>query len=121
MPVKTKCLFDPPEESDGRRLLVCHSLPKGKSEKDLQGEWQPEFGPSYGLLSDWKQGNITWEEYERRYKAGIRYLDAIVRWAREGTITLLCWEKESNPHCHRYILKGMIEEVLTGDDNAPHK
>ena len=30
--------------------------------------------------------------------------------ARSGTITLLCREREGDPHCHRHLLKAMVTE-----------
>ena len=114
MPVKTKCLFDPPVKSDGKRILITRSWPKGVKEEKLQAEWCSEFAPTWELLDDWKKGNVTWYEYGRRYESEIRYyswpdLHDLVDLADQETITLLCFEKESNPHCHRHILKAMID------------
>jgi len=73
-----------------------------------------ELAPSNELLKDWKEGSITWEEYEERYRSelsssslarnGIAWIG--LKDAQGETVRLLCWEKE--PPCHRFILKDMI-------------
>lgn len=76
---------------------------------------KPSFlGPSIELLKDWKDGKISWTEYERRYveemknPKAIEKIREIVRIAEAKPIRLMCYEK--NPPCHRFILKEIIED-----------
>ena len=84
-----------------------------------------ELGPSLELLKDYKgwsgKGNITWEEYEKRFVEEMKSpkskeaIDVLAERSLAGeTFTLLCYEKESNPHCHRHIVKRLIYEVERG-------
>ena len=103
MPVKTKCLFDPPEESDGTRILISRGMPKGISEEKLQAKWMKQLGPSDTLLRKWKEGKLRWGVYAAWYRGlmedGCRKeLYALTELAKLHPITLLCWEKETNPH-----------------------
>jgi len=71
------------------------------------------LAPSAELLNDWKKGLISWQEYEKRYlqemSAQQGKIRELAKRAESETITLLCFEPEDNPHCHRHLLKGLIE------------
>ncbi len=78
--------------------------------------FKPEFAPSAVLLSDWKAGLITWEQYEARYRAEMddpviqrRIMAYAKRMESEQVHRFLCHEKEYP--CHRFILKAIIEEA----------
>jgi len=113
--VKTKCLYDPVGESDGERLLVTCYWPRGASKKRLSAQWLKNLAPSKELVRDWKKKKqkISWEEYTRRYHEEMRSqseaIGELANRAIGGTITLLCYEREDNPCCHRHLLKQLIE------------
>jgi uncharacterized protein YeaO (DUF488 family) len=118
--VKTKSVKDTVEASDGKRILVMRRWPRPYSKVVLQvagdGQWQRELAPSIELLKDWNEHRITWDEYVARYAGEMQTQhEAIARLAEEatrGTITLLCKEEEGDPHCHRHLLKKMIEDAM---------
>ena len=112
--VKMKSVYDAAEESDGERILVTRYWPRGIAKARLNAaEWVREVAPSKGLLEDWKASRISWDEYTARYREEMLAQEAAVaalrRKARKGTITLLCYEREGDPHCHRYLLKELID------------
>lgn len=113
--IKTKCLWDKPETSDGYRVLITRFWPRGKK-KDFVDLWDPDLGPSKKLLLSYKSGEATWEQYDEVYrkerqlewgKNAIQRLKEIQ--SQERVITLLCFEKDNDPKCHRYILKEIME------------
>ena len=113
--VKTKSVYAPVEESDGQRILVSRYWPRGLSRERLSlTEHLKEVAPSVELLHDWKAGNISWAEYKKRYhQEMLQQQDKISKLAKRAsckTITLLCFEREDNPHCHRHLLKKLIEK-----------
>ena len=115
--IKTKSVYDAVEGTDGERIMVTRFWPRGRSKKDLQlTEWLRELGPSVKLLRDWKKGNISWQEYERQYfeemKTQKYKIIELANRASIKTITLLCFEKEDNPCCHRHLLKKFIKKQL---------
>jgi uncharacterized protein YeaO (DUF488 family) len=117
MIVKTKSVYDIVEESDGDRILVTRFWPRGRSRKVLLlTEWVQELGPSVKLLKDWKKGNISWDEYEKRYFEEMlsqeEKIKELANRANIKTVTLLCFEKEDDPCCHRHLLKRLIEKVV---------
>jgi len=113
--VKTKSVYDPVEESDGQRILVSRYWPRGHSRERLSlTEHLKDVAPSIELLRDWKAGNISWAEYEKRYHQEMAQqrekIKKLAKMATDKTITLLCFEREGDPHCHRHLLKSLIEE-----------
>ena len=115
--VKTKSVRDKPEKSDGERILVTRYWPRPFSKKQLKISCRlKNLAPGEELLKDWKGGIITWDEYKKRFLKEISQqletLECVTKKAVRETITLICIEREGNPHCHRPILKELIEREL---------
>jgi uncharacterized protein YeaO (DUF488 family) len=120
MPLKTRRWNDPAEADDGFRVLICRYRPRALPKKDeTWNVWYKELGPSKELHADFYGKNgppIGWDEYRRRYLDEIKdqqeALDALAELVAEGkTITLLCSSAcEDASHCHRTLLKELIEE-----------
>lgn len=114
--VKTKSVYDQAEESDGDRILVTRYWPRGISKARLSAEWVREVAPSKELLKDWKASRISWDEYTVRYREEMLAQEAAIaalrQKAQEGTSTLLCFEREGDPRCHRHLLKKLIEKEM---------
>lgn len=112
--VKTKSVYERVEGLDGDRILVTRYWPRGISKIRLSiTDWLRNLAPSKELLHDWKQQKISWEQYEVRYHAEMQgqkeTIRELAKRSKCGTITLLCLEREDNPHCHRHLLKRLIE------------
>ena len=113
--IKTKSINDPVEESDGTRILVTrYPVRFKKHEPPFVMEWVRDVSPSKDLLLDWKNKRISWEEYRQRYHEEMQNqqnkIQDLANRAKHSTITLLCFEKENDPHCHRHLLKKLIEQ-----------
>ena len=121
--IRTKSIRDPEKPSDGNRILVMRYWPRTHSKKQLcLSEWYPDLGPSKQLLKDWHTRRISWDQYTEQYLAEMQdqqgtILD-LAQAAKTGTITLLCIEPETNPHCHRHLLKSLIEKALHLDSTG---
>jgi uncharacterized protein YeaO (DUF488 family) len=119
MPIKTKRWNDPAEADDGFRLLICRYRPRGvRKEDETWHTWCPELGPSRELHGDYygKHGEpIGWDIYRRRYlaemKAQSELIEELALLHKEGKqITLLCSSAcVDSAHCHRTLLKELIE------------
>lgn len=118
--IKTKQIFQPKDISDGTRILITY----GVSDKLKEFPFDKHIGalaPSLDLLSaykGWKGKPISWDEYEKRFVEEMESSQsrgAMAELAKRSfhgeTITLLCYEKEQNPHCHRHIVKRLILEA----------
>jgi len=113
--IKTKSVYDLATKADGKRFLVTRRWPRGLSKRRLRiTDWVPELAPSNQLLRDWKNNRIGWHEYKLRYfkemKNKQQFMQKLINLAASCVITLLCFEKEDNPHCHRHLLKNLLEQ-----------
>lgn len=124
--IRTKSVWSPIEpEQDGLRVLATRFRGRGMptSRYDV---WLPALGPSEALLKD--RPAITWAAFAREYrselwaasvvdercrtirnhgqKSLLRLLKAL---GRRGTVTLLCHCDEDERHCHRHVLKQVID------------
>jgi uncharacterized protein YeaO (DUF488 family) len=112
-------------KGDGFRLLVCRYRPRAvRKEDETWDAWCPDLGPSKQLHADFYGKNgppPTWEEYRRRYleemqaPAPRELIDELADRVRQGkTVTLLCSSAcEDESHCHRSLLRQLIEERLS--------
>lgn len=80
-------------------------------------EYHPEFAPTDEILAGYKDGRITWPDYERMYRELLT-----ARRPTEGLspadldrICLLCTEK-SAPQCHRRLAAEYIAEQFSNID-----
>jgi uncharacterized protein YeaO (DUF488 family) len=127
MPIRHKQWNDPIDPEDGTRILICRYRPRGLPKaKETWTEWKKELAPSKQLHADFygKHGlPINWETYRTRYLQEMkeqqeRIAELAKRVAAGETITLLCSTACTDAsHCHRTLLKGLIEEVLEKGSN----
>jgi len=115
MMIKTaKTVYDKPESSDGKRILVMRLWPRGVA-RDKVDVWLKELGTEKELIKRWKSGKISWKEFERDYKRSLNgkeeLLKLIAAEAKKGTVTLLSVEKDES-HCHRSLLRLAIESHM---------
>ncbi|MBI5614241.1 DUF488 family protein [Candidatus Gottesmanbacteria bacterium] len=127
--LKTKSVNSPIQEGDGLRILATRFRGRGL-EKNRYDVWMASLGPSEKLLREFQKGKINWKEYARRYKDEIFTSEEIdsrnktiknhgqkftlrllQKLSGTGTITLLCHCDEKESHCHRHILKEIIENI----------
>ena len=108
-----KSVYSPPEKSDGRRILVMTLWPRGVS-KDKVDVWMKELGTPRDLIKRYKSGQTGWKEYAAAYRESLKGKEELLRSlaneSKEGTITLLCTEKDPGA-CHRSLLKEAIESL----------
>ncbi len=127
---KTKSVQSPTEKSDGLRILAARGrgrrLPANRFDV-----WMASLGPSERLRDAILAGRISWSEFSRRYlkellepggiddrnqriknqgqKFTLRLLQHL---AKKRTVTLLCHCAEDEPHCHRHLLKALLEKRI---------
>jgi len=106
-----KRVYDKPEPSDGKRVLVMRLWPRGVS-KEKVDVWMKELGTDRELIRKWKGGKISWAKFTEEYKKSLKGKESLLRSlaeeSKKGTVTLLC--TESDPaRCHRSLLKAAIE------------
>jgi uncharacterized protein YeaO (DUF488 family) len=126
--LRTKSVHSPIEtKADGLRILVARLRGHGLT-KDRYDVWMANLGPSEKLLRELQNGKESWTEFRRRYRDelfeggtidssnraiknhGQKFtLRLLQHLARSQTVTLLCHCAEDEAHCHRYVLKAILE------------
>ena len=112
--IKTKCIKDPIEPSDGIRISVMSShtidgiIPDTEITENMYDIHIPELAAPNKLLGDYYKRGISWSEYETRYLEPIRtpYIQSIIIniLSKYDIITFLCIESDDSM-CHRRLLK----------------
>ncbi len=122
MTIKTKRWDDAREDDDGFRLLVCRYRPRAlPKKKETWTLWRANLGPSkelHAAIYGKNEAPIAWDEFRARYveemkaeQEEIAFLAGLV--AGGKTLTLLCSSACTDAsHCHRSLLKELIEERL---------
>lgn len=128
--IKTKSVHSLIEPSDGLRILAARGRGRGLSAERFE-IWMANLGPSEELRDAILAGKISWTDYGRRYvkelleaggvdarneriknhgqKFTLRLLQHL---AKKQTITLLCHCAEEEQHCHRHLLKAVLEKKI---------
>lgn len=125
---KTKSVYSEIEPAvDGLRILASRGRGRGLS-SDRYDVWMASLGPSEQLRDELLSGAISWSVFSRRYVAELREggslddrntniknhgqkftLRLLQYLSRERPVTLLCLCAEEEPHCHRHLLKAVLE------------
>jgi uncharacterized protein YeaO (DUF488 family) len=107
-----KTVYDKPDSSDGKRILVMRIWPRGIS-KDKIDVWMRELGTDRDLIKKWKLGKISWAEFSKEYRKSLKgkedKLIELAKQSKKEDITLLCSDRDAR-HCHRTLLAKEIEK-----------
>ena len=128
--IKTKSVHTSIEPEDGLRILAARGRGRGVP-ADRFDVWMANLGPSEEQREAILEGRISWAEFSRRYakelleeggvdtrheriknhgqKFTLRLLQHL---ARKQTVTLLCHCAEAEQHCHRHLLKALLEKKI---------
>ena len=121
MPIKVKRVYDAVEkENDGTRILIMRLWPRGIGrEKNKIDEWKKVLSPCRDTLNSWNNSKKTeqdWKLYLSKFQPQMKGKEESheiqklhVRSGNGEVITLLCGYKHET-HCHRYVIKSMIDE-----------
>jgi uncharacterized protein YeaO (DUF488 family) len=113
--VRTKRVYDPAAREDGTRILVMRYWPRGVRREAID-EWYGELGTPPELIAAWKAGQIDWNTFERAYREQLAeqrlLLESLGQRAARETLTLLCGCADE-PHCHRTVLKRLLEQIAS--------
>ena len=94
MAVRIKRAYEPPERTDGYRVLIDRIWPRGVSKEEARlDEWARELAPSTELRRWFGHEPAKFDEFRRRYRAELagheQKLRELRRRARGGTLTLV--------------------------------
>lgn len=128
--LKTKSVHSPVEPADGLRILVARGRGRGLPANRFD-VWMANLGPTEELRDAILAGRISWADYSRRYLAELREtsgldsrnkriknhgqkftLRLLQHLAKKQNVTLLCHCSEAEEHCHRHLLKALLEKKI---------
>lgn len=129
--IRTKSVSSPIERQiDGLRILATRLRGRGLP-KERYDVWMANLGPSEKLLREIQAGKISWTEFRRHYRAelfeggtidsrnrtiknhGQKFtLRLLQHLAKQQPVTLLCHCAEDEPHCHRHILRSILQGMI---------
>src|SRR5438094_3036231 len=114
MAVRLKRAYDPPEPSDGYRMLIDRLWPRGVSKDEARlDEWARELAPSSELRRWFGHDPAKFDEFRRRYRDELdtraEKLRDLRRRARSGRLTLVYGARDTE-HNDAVVLA----EILRG-------
>jgi uncharacterized protein YeaO (DUF488 family) len=116
MSIGLKRAYDPPEKSDGYRVLVDRIWPRGVTKDDLEVDaWLKDLAPSTDLRKWFGHDPKKWDEFKRRYARELEpqaaALKQLVERARAGRVTLVFGAKDTL-HNQAVVIKQHLERRL---------
>lgn len=96
--------------------LTTNCWPRGIS-RERAGTYLRVLGPTRDLLRAFKDGTISWDEYEVRYLAEMqdephqREIARLAEAATTETVTVMCVCKD-DAQCHRRLLRDLIRAQI---------
>ncbi len=111
--IRTKRAYEPPEPSDGKRVLVDRLWPRGRSRAALDlAEWDKDVAPSDALRQWFGHDPNKWDEFRKRYDAELDQhpgtWEPLLKAARRGRVTLVYGAKDEE-HNQAVALKEYLE------------
>lgn len=118
--IRVKRIYDPPERSDGFRVLVDRLWPRGLAKEDARlSEWRADLAPTHVLRKWFGHDPARWDEVRVRYRneldAAGKMDDLRLLGARAGreTVTLL-YAAADGERNNAAALKEILESLAQG-------
>lgn len=110
--------YDPPEESDGMRVLVDRLWPRGLARAGAKIDlWLKEIAPSDELRRAFGHDPARWDgfcvSYRRELAKNPETVERLAELCRAGTVTLL-FAAHDTDHNNAVVLRDMLEHRLRG-------
>lgn len=112
--VQLKRIYEPPQKSDGYRVLVDRVWPRGLSKDAAQIDlWMKDIAPSTALRKWFNHDPARWVGFQEKYRAELRELgdklDELRDRAKKEPVTLLYGAKDTE-HNQAVVLRDVLAE-----------
>ena len=112
MRVKIKRVYEPPDERDGKRILVDRLWPRGLSKQSAKIDlWLKDVAPSTELRTWFGHDPEKWADFQRRYRAELHEdheaLAILKSEVAQGPVTLLYGAKDEE-HNQAVVLQNIL-------------
>ena len=117
--VRAKRIYDPPDDSDGYRILIDHVWPRGVSrERACLDEWARDLAPSAPVRKWFDHRPDRFAEFRARYRdelmAHADRVDALHRRATNGRVTVL-YAARDREHNNAVVLTELLRDGRAAD------
>jgi uncharacterized protein YeaO (DUF488 family) len=114
--IKLKRIYEKPERTDGKRILVDRLWPRGVRKEEAHiDEWLKEIAPSDELRGWYGHKVERWKEFRKMYRAELskaplnELVEQLRKEAKRYTVTLLFAATDSE-HSNGVVLKELLEK-----------
>ena len=115
MKIKTKRVYELPDEKDGKRILVDRLWPRGLTkEKAAVDIWLKEIAPSTELRKWFAHDLAKWPDFRKKYlvelKENREAVSLLMETVKKGTVTLLYGAKDKE-HNETQVLLEFVTKI----------
>ena len=112
--VRVKRVYDPPDASDGYRVLIDHVWPRGVSHKRASlDEWARELAPSDEVRRRFDHVPERFDEFRSSYREDLAAhavrLEKLRRRARSGPLTIV-YAARDREHNNAVVLAELLHD-----------
>lgn len=112
--VQLKRIYEPPQKSDGYRVLVDRVWPRGLSKDAAQIDlWMKDIAPSTALRKWFNHDPARWVGFQEKYRTELHELgdklDELRARAKKEPVTLLYGAKDTE-HNQAVVLRDVLAE-----------
>lgn len=108
-----KRAYDPPEESDGFRILVDRLWPRGLKKSDAcLDAWMKEVTPTPALRKWFDHDPRKWESFGKAYREELAHAEGIGQllvYLEQHEVVTLVYAAKDTAHTHALVLKEFLE------------
>lgn len=111
MSIRLKRVYEAPEASDGKRVLVDRLWPRGVSkEKAKIDHWLKDVAPSTELRKWFGHDPAKWGEFQKRYRAELKGSPALaeLKQLASRSPTTLVYAAADEEHNNAVLLRDLI-------------
>lgn len=117
--IRVKRIYEPPEASDGKRILVDRLWPRGigRDEARIDG-WIKDAAPSDALRRWYDHDLEKWPNFRSRYFAELKDNPAaaeLLELAREAAVLTLIFAAKDIEHNNAVVLREYLEGGSAGN------
>lgn len=116
MQIKIKRVYETPESSDGKRVLIDRLWPRGLTKEKAKVDlWLKEIAPSTELRKWFNHDPARWDEFRRKYAKEISNNTAVKAQLelilKKGGVTLV-YSAKDELHNDAIVLKDYFSKVF---------
>jgi uncharacterized protein YeaO (DUF488 family) len=124
--IKVKRIYEPPQSSDGFRILVDRVWPRGVSKERAEiSVWLKEIGPSTELRKWFGHDPKRWPEFRKRYRQELRVKSELIalikRLEKEHRVVTLVFSARDEDRNQAAVLRDFLANPRKSEPRPEEK